>query len=266
MSTVFGGEDFSNWAHAPRKAPEEKVRHEITFEDRISDTDQISGVDWEGDPEDSLSFESIETDPYTTRSIVGGGKNGTFYRVTATATTKDGLVLKRGYTLPVGQIYQEPDRLNMRRATFMARQFLRDRPDDNELNFGELQSSFDDMRRAVNASLSDWNSTQPHTSHDLEQFPPEARRLLYQKTAVEVLRSAAQSEGRNQYSYSDQGFSAEENSHAPMYMQFAQQLNAEYEKKKQKYKTASNAQKYWGGTSIDERYGNGAFGSHHLGD
>jgi hypothetical protein len=262
MPPVFGGEEFSNWAHAPRKDPEEKVRHEVTFSDRLADTDRISSASWAGDPSGDLSFGSVSAAGGSTEAIVGAGESGTFYRVTATIETSDGLVLKRGYTLPVGDIYAEPEDLSMRRAAFMARQFLRDRPADNELNFGELQSSFDDMRRAVRSALSDWNSTQPHTSHDLDQFPVEARRLLYQKTAVETLRSAAQSEGRNQYSYSDQGFSAEENSHAPAFMQFAQRLNAEYEKKKQKYKAASNAQRYWGGMSIDERYGNGAFGDH----
>lgn len=149
MSTVFGGEDFSNWAHAPRKSVGEKVRHEIDFEDRVEAADQITDASWQADPSGDLSFESTEINGDSVRAIVGGGESATFYRVEATVDTSDGLVLKRGYTLPVGNIYQEPEELGMRRAVFMARQFLRDRPDDNELNFGELQSSFDDMRRAV---------------------------------------------------------------------------------------------------------------------
>lgn len=261
LMSVFGGESFSNWEFIGRKTQAEKIRHTVEFEDRVPGGEQIEGATWKCEPED-LSVDDVVIDRAQTDALLGAGRDGRFYLIRVQAEISNGEVYEQNNVLPVGNIYRESDKLNERRAIFMVRQFLRDRPDDNELNFGELQSSFDDMRRAVRSALSDWNSTQPHTDHDLDQFPVDARRLLYQKTAVEVLRSAAQSEGRNQYSYSDQGFSAEENSHAPMFMQFAQQLNAEYEKKKQKYKTAANAQSYWGGTSIDERYGNGSFGDH----
>lgn len=250
---VFGGSDFSNWSFVPRKQPGETVEHTVDFSDRVGKTSSITDAEWSSDP-DSLSITGVSHTDTHTSALIGSGDDGTFYEITAEVDVDTGETFQRSVVVPVGNIYQEPDELSQRRATFMIRQFLRDRPDDNELDFGELQSGWDDLRRAVTEALSDWNTTTPPTDYDLDQFPVKARRLLYQRGAVEVLRSAAQSEGRNQYQYSDQGFSAQEHSHGPMFMQFAQSLNKEYERKKKKLKLSTNAQSMWGGTSIDSAY------------
>lgn len=256
--SVFGEQNFSNWSFVGRKTPDEKVKHTIRFDDRLEDNHALTGAEWSPDPDD-LDINSVESGTEYTSALIGGGTGGTFYKVSVQAEIDTGEVWERYVVMPVGDIYTEPDELTKRRAVFMVRQFLRDRPDDNELDFGNLQSSWDDLRRSVSAALSDWNSTTPPTSHNLDQFPPRNRRLLYQKAAIETLRSAAQSEGRNQYQYSDQGFSAQEHSHGPTFMQFAQSLNQEYERKKKKAKLSSNALSYWGGTSIDSAYSNGSY-------
>jgi hypothetical protein len=251
--SIFGGDPLSNWSFVGRKSPGEKVQHVIRFEDRLEENQVITGATWSAEP-DGLTVTGVTSDDEFTSAMIEGGDGGTFYKVTASVDVDTGEVWERHLVVPVGDIYKEPEKLTTRRAMFMVRQFLRDRPDDNELDFGELQSSWDDLRRSVQSALSDWNTTTPPTDYDLKQFPTKARRLLYQKAAVETLRSAAQSEGRNQYQYSDQGFSAQEHSHGPMFMQFAQSLNKEYERKKKKLKLSINAQSFWGGSSVDSAY------------
>lgn len=253
---AFGGSEFSNWSFVPRKSPGETVEHTVDFSDRIRDGNKITGAEWSSEPGDLTFTDVSHTDTHSS-ALIGGGSDGTFYEITVSVDIDNGETLERSVVAPVGNIYKEPDQLSERRAAFMIRKFLRDRPDDNELDFGELQSSWDDLRLAVHEALSDWNTTTPSTSYDLNQFPVRARRLLYQRGAVEVLRSAAQSEGRNQYQYSDQGFSAQEHSHGPMFMQFAQSLNKEYERKKKKLKLSINAQSMWGGASVDSVYADG---------
>jgi hypothetical protein len=238
----------------------EKIRHTIDFKDRLEANDSIVDASWRGSPGGELTFEKVSSAEAQTNAIIGEGQGGTFYRVVAQVETDDGLVLERGAVLPVGNVYQEPEDLTLQRVAYMARQFLRDRPESNELDFGDLEHSEDDLRRAVNDALADWNATSPHTSHELETFPTRARRLLYMRVAIEALRSAAQSESRNQYQYSDQGFSVQEHSRGQMYVQLARQLNQEYERKKKKYKTSANAQSYWGGTTIDGARGSGPYG------
>jgi hypothetical protein len=250
---AFAQSDFSSWSFVPRMAPGEKVEHTVDFSDRLDEPKHIVDAEWTADP-DTLSITGVTHTDNTTTGLVGSGDDGTFYQITAHVEINNGEELERYLIVPVGNIYKEPEELSERRSVFMVRQFLRDRPDDNELDFGELQSSWDDLRRSVREALADWNTTTPPTDYDLDQFPTKARSLLYQRGAVETLRSAAQSEGRNQYQYSDQGFSAQEHSHGPMFMQFAQSLNKEYERKKKKLKLSINAQSMWGGASIDSAY------------
>lgn len=255
MST-FGNESFSHWSYLPPKREGETIRHTIDFTDRMEEADAITSVDWASDPS-GVTFSSETHSDHTATALLSSGTDGTFHEVTAEASTSNGLVLIQSVIVPVGNVYDEPDTLTMRRVMFMAREFLRDHPEGNELNFGALQSSWQQLRHAVQSALSDWNSTTPPTRYSLDQFPPEARHLLYQKTAVEALRSAAQEEGRNQYEYSDQGFATQENTHGPMFMQFAERLNVEYEKKKKKLKLSRNTQSFWGGASIDSAHSRG---------
>jgi hypothetical protein len=252
---AFGGTNFSNWSFVRRKRPGETVEHAVSFSDRLGDSDQITDAEWSTDVDLSITDVS-HTDTHTS-ALIGSGREDAFYEIVVGVDVDTGEHLQRAVVVPVGDIYQEPKELTSRRAAFMIRQFLRDRPDDNELDFGELQSSWDDLEKAVRAALSDWNATTPLTDYDLNQFPKRARNLLYQRGAVEVLRSAAQAEGRNQYQYSDQGFSAQEHSHGPMFMQFAERLNKEYERKKKKMKLSINAMSFWGGSSIDSAYSDG---------
>lgn len=254
--SVFGNSDFSNWEYLPPKRPGERVEHTCDFSERLKEGDEVDYARWESAPNDGhLAFTNTSSTPSTASVYIEGGSDNTFYRVTCRAETQQGLAYEQMLILPIGpDLYKEPETLRIERAAFMTRQFLRDYPEENELDFGELEHSWADVKRAVRQALQDWNAKQPPSQDTLETLPEEARGLLYKRSAVELLRSAAQGQARNRYNYSDQGFQVSENDKAGLYMQLAQQINREYEQKAQKLKAALNAQTFWGGSSSAPGY------------
>jgi hypothetical protein len=246
---------LQSWRYVNRKAVKEVVEHTIDFDERIDDNDSLSAAHWSFEPDDnelSLVDQTVSQNTATTR--LESGDDGVFYAVSCLAETNQGLKYERGLVVPVGNIYQEPDSLTRRRAMFMSRQFLRDYPDENELLFGELEYDWSDMKLAAQMAMNDWNQTPPVSNTDLEDFPKEVRNLLYRRIAIELIHMGTHGQARNQYNYSDQGFSVQENDKAPMYMRLAQQMEQKYEKRKKKWKMTQNMRTFWGGQHSDSFY------------
>lgn len=134
------------------------------------------------------------------------------------------------------------------------RSFMQDETEINEL-LGKREFSWDSIYTQVEAALSDWNTTPPVMNTTVQNFPKEARFLIYRKAAIELLRSAANPQARNNLNYSDQGWAVQESDKAPMYLQIAGGMEAMYEERKIKYKAAQNAAQMWGGMWSDAAYG-----------
>lgn len=162
--------------------------------------------------------------------------------------------------LPIFQ--PEPDKFDNENSAMQyiakaVRRYLRDQGAKNNLLLGEREHTWEDIYDAVEDTLADLNVTTPNTSYTLVSIPKVARGLLYVGAAAYCLRSAANLQARNQNQFSDQGWSASESDKAPLYMQIAQALEADYEDKKVKWKASVNIQAAWGGVWSDELYASG---------
>lgn len=247
-------DNLSNWEYLPRKSTREIVEHVVDFSDRLEDDQSISSVSWDSDPSGTLTLSNQSHTQNTATTQIEDGSDGVFYSVRCLITLGEGLKYERSIIVPVGDIYSEPEKLTKRRTMYMARQFMRDYPDENELLFGDLEYDWEDFEMAIQFALQDWNQTPPSTSANFENFPMDARNLLYRRVAIDLIHMGTHGQARNQYNYSDQGFSVQENDKAPMYMKVAQQMEQKYEKAKKKYKLQKNARQFWGGQYSSEFY------------
>ena len=118
------------------------------------------------------------------------------------------------------------------------REFLRDDAVLNELIDGK-ESSDGQMKQALLDALDDWNTTPPLLAEVTVVTHP-SKRLLVRSAAIEILVSAGIYFARNDLTYSDGGVTVADKNKAPMYAQYVQQLQADFERKKMDLKKAQN--------------------------
>jgi hypothetical protein len=207
--------------------------------------DAIQASEFVALPE-GLMIDSETHTATTTHFWAEGGEEGVFYVIRNRITTTAGRKYERRFVLPVGNVRREPETLDFLYASYRIRNFMRDHAQLNPL-LGAREFAWEDLEDAVTDAIQDWNVTQPLSDRTLETFPVQARGLLYMRSAVYLLRIAANGQARNFLQYNDQGLGISEHDKAPMYMQLAGNLLAEYEERKAKYKAAENAESMWGG-------------------
>lgn len=136
--------------------------------------------------------------------------------------------------MATGNMPEKPGRILMRQL----REFLRDDPTLNELIEGK-ESSDGQMKQAILDALEDWNTTPPILASVTVATHP-SRRLLVRSAAIEILVSMGIYFARNDLTYSDGGVTVADKNKAPMYAQYVQQLQADFERKKLDLKKSQN--------------------------
>jgi hypothetical protein len=124
------------------------------------------------------------------------------------------------------------------------RAFIRDDAVLNELLEGK-ESSDGQVKQALIDAVDDWNTTAPILARVTVATHP-SQRLLVRGAAIELLMSAGIFYGRNNLNYSDGGITVADKDKAPVFQAFAQQLIADYERKKRELKVSQNVQMGWG--------------------
>jgi hypothetical protein len=120
----------------------------------------------------------------------------------------------------------------------LVRAFIRDDAVLNELLEGK-ESSDGQVKQAIIDAIDDWNTTPPLLAPVTVATHP-SERLLVRGAAIELLMSAGIFYGRNNLNYSDGGITVADKDKGPIFQSFAQQLIADYERKKQQLKISQN--------------------------
>lgn len=144
------------------------------------------------------------------------------------------------------------ERLN--RAVRSLRNYIRDKKELNALFLGNYETSDEEARQCVIASLVDWNMSPPLiTPVTLESHPNKL--LLLQKAAIEALQSAGIWHSREHLPSTDGGTSADDHAKASEYSGWIERLNQEYERKKTDLKVAINIREAYGNMALASEYG-----------
>lgn len=151
-------------------------------------------------------------------------------------TQSDSVGLNRRFMFPVPPQYFVDE----------LRFFIRDSAPENILLDLRSESDDDQLRRAWGRALMDFNETPPRfrTPYTFQTCPVPY--LLLKKAAAETIRSVVMWYIRNelQYTDGDQNFSL--NHQWRPFLEFANQLNGEYESEKRRVKTEINALQVFG--------------------
>lgn len=238
-----------NWSFLQGKDPEEHRDFVVDYGDV-----NITTISWTVDPDGSLEVTSDSDQGGGATVWLDGGEEGRVYEVKHIYEVPAGGAQRRmvrRYLMPVGNVARNPSALDDRFAAYRILLFMRDHAEMNTLLMNEREFDAHEVVAAAEDALMDWNATPPLTNHTFKSFPPQGRGLLYLRGAIYLLRSAANSQARNQVQYQDQGFSVVENDKAGIYLQMAAQMEQEYDLKKRRLKTARNMDSMWGGVHHD---------------
>lgn len=129
------------------------------------------------------------------------------------------------------------------------RHYLRDSKGLNTLLCDKVESTDEDLQRAIFMGLLWFNSMAPMTAHRIESFPYSAYHFLINEAVIEVLFSAGILHSRNNLAYSDGGVSVNDHDKAGAYqgwMQIIQSLKQLRASEKQ-YKVQKNIEACFGG-------------------
>jgi len=131
------------------------------------------------------------------------------------------------------------------------RLFIKDSPQSNYK--GEAEFTTPQIERAIDFTISDFNSTPPLiTGFTKNDFPYLS--LLLLGVVSHLYKGAAIHQERNHLPASSGGVSVDDSAHANPYLQLANDLRAEYEQKKSMIKISLNMAQGWGGIG-SEYYG-----------
>lgn len=137
----------------------------------------------------------------------------------------------------------------MERARRYLRLFLRDTPELNRL-IRKQESDQEMLTFAIEMAISDWNSTSPFIDRvDIYNYP--SLYLLMHGAVIQILKSQGLYQARNELTYQAGGSSFMRFNKSNYYMQWAINLQNDYEVKKRNMKIAKNIIGGWGGVASE---------------
>jgi hypothetical protein len=137
----------------------------------------------------------------------------------------------------------------MERARRYLRLFLRDTPELNRLIRKE-ESNLEMLTFAIEMTISDWNSTSPFIDRiDINNYP--SLYLLMNGAVIQILKSQGLYQARNELSYQAGNSSFMRFNKSNYYMQWAINLQNDYEVKKRNMKISKNIIGGWGGVASE---------------
>lgn len=137
----------------------------------------------------------------------------------------------------------------MEKARRYLRLFLRDTPQLNRLTRKE-ESDNELFDFAIEMTLSDWNATTPMIRPvTITDFP--SLYMLMQGAAIQLLVSQGILQARNELQYNAGGSSFLRSNKSNYYMQWAVNLQNQYELKKRNIKIQQNINRGWGGVASE---------------
>lgn len=137
----------------------------------------------------------------------------------------------------------------MEKARRYLRLFLRDTPQLNRLTRKE-ESDNELLDFAIEMTISDWNTTTPMIRPvTILNFP--GLFMLMQGCAIQLLISQGILQARNELQYNAGGSSFVRSNKSNYYMQWAINLQNQYELKKRNIKIQQNIRSGWGGVNSE---------------
>lgn len=131
-----------------------------------------------------------------------------------------------------------PEQTEREKARKLLRLFLNDTPELNRLIRRE-ESTDEKLDLAMDLATDDYNITPPMLGVSTLGNFPSLYLLIYGST-IQVLRSAGILQSRNELAYSSGGVSVRIFDKTQLYQSWINQFIAEYERKKQNFKIATN--------------------------
>lgn len=137
----------------------------------------------------------------------------------------------------------------MEKARRYLRLFLQDTPELNRL-IRKKESEADLIDFAIEMTISDWNATTPMLYPvSIENFP--SLYMLMMGASIQILVSQGILQARNELQYNAGGSSFLRSNKSNYYMQWAINLQNQYELKKRNIKIQQNVSRGWGGVSSE---------------
>jgi hypothetical protein len=132
-------------------------------------------------------------------------------------------------------------------STDQIRRFMRDFPDKNIL-LDDVEFSQDDVTQGVEMVTSKYNAVTPQTSMAVSGWPSHLQYVLLLGVAAYLIKSGAFLQLRNQATYQDGDIAPIGiDDKYPLYIAFAQQLQAEWDAMVREIKTQNNLESVYGG-------------------
>jgi hypothetical protein len=126
------------------------------------------------------------------------------------------------------------------------RRFMRDRPDYNLL-FERVEYTQDDINQGIEMVTSKYNAITPQTNLLAQSWPTHLQYVLLLGTAAYLIKSTAFLQLRNQATYQDGDIAPIGiDDKYPLYIQFAQVLDAEWNQLVQAIKIQNNLESAYG--------------------
>lgn len=140
----------------------------------------------------------------------------------------------------------------LQRLVQLVRAYMRDYPQLNEIVRGE-ESTDRTIGQVILETVDDFNLNSPLSSRTVETFP--STHLLVIGTVARLLMSVAILQARNNLSYSDgQGTQINRSDKSGIYMQLANNLMSEYERKRDELISKLNIKSVGGGGALASDY------------
>ncbi len=138
-------------------------------------------------------------------------------------------------------------------STDQIRRFMRDYPDKNIL-LDDVEFSQDDVNQGVEMVTSKYNAVTPQTSQNAAGWPSHLQYVLLLGVAAYLIKSGAFLQLRNQATYQDGDIAPIGiDDKYPLYLQFAQALQAEWDEMVRAIKTQNNLESAYGSLSSGYR-------------
>lgn len=137
----------------------------------------------------------------------------------------------------------------MEKARRYLRLFLQDTPELNRL-IRKRESEADLIDFAIEMAISDWNATTPMLHPvSITNFP--SLYMLMMGASIQILVSQGILQARNELQYNAGGSSFLRSNKSNYYMQWAINLQNQYELKKRNIKIQQNVSRGWGGVASE---------------